>query len=360
MADLDPGTEPDRLAGVPHPREQLALHGHREAERAFLEGWTAGRLHHAWLIGGPQGIGKATLAYRMARFLLAAGDRPSGEPQTLEIPAAHPVSRQVAAQSHPDFTVVRRGLRKDGKGYSAEISVGDVRRGLGVFGSAAGEGGYRVCIVDSADDLNASSGNALLKLVEEPPAHSVFLIVSHAPQRVLATIRSRCRRLHLRPLDDADLRSVVRSLGPPWSETDDGRLDQAIALAEGSVRRVIELLDEDTSALVAEVSAMLAALPRIDAKRVMALAESLSRRDAEDAYALTLDTAFRWVSTELAARAAVGAVRLAPLVEVCEKIARAAAEADIYNLDRRPLVLSMFGDLAEAVRRTTEPRQSFA
>ncbi len=290
----------------------------------------------------------------VARFLLANGDRRGAEIRTLDIPAGHPVVRQVAAQSHPDLAVVRRTLRKDGKGYSAEISVGDVRRGLGVFGSAAGAGGYRVCIVDSADDLNPSSGNALLKLVEEPPTRSIFLIVSHAPQRVLATIRSRCRRLHLRPLDEPGLRAVIGSFGPPWANLDKARIDEAIGLAEGSVRRAVEMLDEDTRALVVEVSAMLEALPRVDGKRVLALAESLSRRNADDAYGLTLDTVASWVSKELTAKAPAGAARLAPLVEVCENVARAATDVDIYNLDRRPLVLSMFGDLAEAVRRTRE------
>jgi DNA polymerase-3 subunit delta' len=360
MSDMDAGAEPDRLPGVPHPRERQVLFGHEQAERTFVESWTAGRLHHAWLIGGPEGIGKATLAYRVARFLLAGGGGPPGQSQGLAVPPDHPAARQVAAQSHPDFAVVRRGLRKDGKGYSAEISVADVRRGLGVFGSAAGAGGYRVCIVDSADDLNTNSANALLKLVEEPPARSIFLIVTHAPQRVLPTIRSRCRRLELRPLDEGSLRSVIRSLGPPWSDTDDDRLNRAIALGEGSVRRAIQMLDEDATALVGEVSALLEALPRMDVKRVLALAESLSRRGAEDAFGLTLDTILRWASGHLQTQAGAGAARLAPLVEVCEKIARAATEVDIYNLDRRPLVLSMFGDLAEAVRRTTEPQQTRA
>jgi DNA polymerase-3 subunit delta' len=360
MPDTDAAAEPDRLAGLPHPREQLALFGHAEAERAFRESWAAGRLHHAWLIGGPEGIGKATLAYRMARFLLASGDpRIAGSPG-LTVPAEHPVTRQVAAQSHPDLAVVRRGLRKDGKGYSAEISVGDVRRSLSLFESGAGAGGYRVCIVDSADDLNASSANALLKLVEEPPARSIFLIVSHAPQRVLATIRSRCRRMQLRPLAGDSLRAALRSLGSPWAELDEERVARAVALGEGSVRRAIQMLDEDATALIGEVSAMLDALPRVDTKRVLALAEGLQRRSAEDAFQLVLDTISRWTSAQLHAKAAAGPARLAPLVEVCEKVARAATEVDIYNLDRRPLVLSMFGDLAEAVRRTTEPQQSFA
>jgi DNA polymerase-3 subunit delta' len=359
MADTD-GIAPDQYPGVPHPREQTALFGHEEAERAFLDAWRAGRLHHAWLIGGPEGIGKATLAYRMARFLLASGEREAAERTSLAIPGHHPVARQVAAQAHPDLAIVRRGLRKDGKGYSAEISVADVRRGLGLFASRAGAGGYRVCIVDSADDLNASSANALLKLVEEPPARSLFLIVSHAPQRVLPTIRSRCRRLQLRSLDEAGLRAALRSLGSPWAEMEEARLGRAAALGEGAVRRALQMLDEEAAALVEEVSGLLGGLPHVDVKRVLALAERLSRRGGEDALALTLDTVSRWTSRELEAKAGTGAARLAPLVEVCEKFARAAVEVDTYNLDRRPLVLSMFGDLAEAVRRMTEPQQEFA
>jgi DNA polymerase-3 subunit delta' len=360
MADTDAGTPPDGFPGVPHPREQVDLFGHGEAEGAFFDAWAAGRLHHAWLIGGPQGIGKATLAYRMARFLLAGGDRAIGASGSLAIPREHPVVKHVSAQSHPDLAVVRRGLRKDGKGYSAEVSVADVRRGLGLFSSGAGAGGYRVCIVDSADDLNASSANALLKLVEEPPARSVFLIIAHAPQRVLPTISSRCRRLPLRPLDEASLRAALRSLGAPWADLDEDRVSRAIALGEGSVRRAIQMLDEDATAVVDEVAAMLEALPRLDVKRVLAFAERLPRRGGEEALALTLDTLSRWVSRQLEAKAAAGPARLAPLVEVCEKVARAASEVDTYNLDRRPLVLSMFGDLAAAVRRMTEPQQEFA
>jgi DNA polymerase-3 subunit delta' len=141
---------------------------------------------------------------------------------------------------------------------------------------------------------------------------------------------------------------------------DEARLGRAAALGEGSVRRAVQMLDDDATALIDDVSAMLAALPRVDGKRVLALAERLSRRGAEDDLALTLDTVSRWASSQLQAKAGTGAARLAPLVEVCEKVARAATEVDTYNLDRRPLVLSMFGDLAEAVRRMTEPQQEFA
>jgi DNA polymerase-3 subunit delta' len=267
------------------------------------------------------------------------------------VEASHPAARQVAARSHPDLAVVRRGLRKDGKGYSTEIAVEHVRRALDLFGSTAGRGGYRICIVDAADDLNPSSGNALLKVIEEPPPRSLFLIVSHNPQRLLPTIRSRCRKLLLRPLAEPDLRGAIRSLGAPWDGLEE-TLAPALGLAEGSVRRALEMLDEDKSGIVAGTNALLGELPRLDVKRVLALADKVAQRGADESLDLALDTALAWVSKRLEARAGEGPARLAPLVEVCEKVTRGARDAEEFNLDKRPVVISLFGDLAEAVRRT--------
>lgn len=351
--DVDSVGEPDRLAGAPHPRQQHALVGHAEGEWAFLEGIRTGRLHHAWLIGGPQGIGKATLAYRVARCLLAlppTGRAPQIE--SLDTPPDTPAARQVAALSHPNLAVLRRAPATEKKAASATISVDAVRSALGVFNATAADGGYRVCIVDSADDLTIASANALLKVIEEPPPRSVFLIVSHAPQRLLPTIRSRCRRLLLRPLRADDVRRVIETLGEPWSEAGEDLLKGAITLGDGSVRRTLEMLDGRKLSFVAEITAALDALPRLDAKAVLGLAESLSRRDAEEDYELALETVQRWLSGRLHAQSGLGVQRLAPLVEVCEKVARTAREVDVYNLDRRPLVLALFDDLAEAVRRT--------
>jgi DNA polymerase-3 subunit delta' len=347
--DADNLAEPDRLEGTPHPREQLAFFGHEEGEGAFIEGLRSGRLHHAWLIGGLQGIGKATLAYRVARRLLDL--RPGEAVDSLDVDPDAPIARKVAALAHPNLAVLRRTPATEKKGPSTVIPVEAVRRALDMFGSTA-EGGYRVCIVDSADDLNASSANALLKVIEEPPPRSIFLIVSHAPQRLLPTIRSRCRRLLLRPLTDQQIRSVIGSIGQPWTDAPEDLLRQALGLGEGSVRRTLEMLDEDKITFVGQVTQALDALPRTEPKRVLALAESLARRDAEETYELALDTVQQWVSRRLEAQASLGAARLAPLVEVCDKVARQAREIDIYNLDRRPLVLSLFDDLADAVRRT--------
>ena len=347
-AGRDGDGEPDRLPGVQHPRHRAVLFGHDEAERAFLTAFSAGRLHHAWLLGGPEGIGKATLAYRVARYLLAFGVRPA---QTLAVDPQDRAARQVSALSHPNLVVLRRPAATDTKAAATAIPVDAVRRAQALFGATAADGGYRVCVVDSADDLTISSANALLKLIEEPPPRSIFLLVAHAPQRLLPTVRSRCRRLLLRPLLDPDLAAVIRSLPAPWGTCSDGDLAAAARVAEGSVRRALLALDGDRMNAVREARTLLEALPRMDVKRVLGLAEALSRRDADETYELVLETLGRWTSERLNARAGEGAACLAPLVEVCDKVARAAREVEIYNLDRRPLIVSMFGDLAEAVRR---------
>lgn len=354
-ADKNAGLEPDRLPGLPHPRERHVLFGHEEAEHGFLEAYRAGRLHHAWLIGGPEGIGKATLAYRIARFLLEHGGASArGEGAAgLDVPAESRTSRLVAGLAHPGLAVLRRVPGTEKKGPSTTIPVDEVRKALQLFGSTAADGGWRVCIVDSADDLTAAPANALLKMVEEPPPRSLFLILAHRPQQVLPTIRSRCRKLILRPLDDPTLARVIRSLPEPVGTAPDDALATALRAAEGSARRAIALLDPDRAETVTRTERLLARLPEIDWRGVMALAERVSRKGADEDLALALETVERWASASIAARAGEGAARLAPLVEVCEKSARAAAEADVYNLDRRPLVLELFGDLAAAMRGTT-------
>ncbi len=346
MADV---TEPDQLSGAPHPRTRHVLYGQEQAERAFLTGFRSGRLHHAWLVGGLQGIGKATLAYRIARYALAFGHAPETAPETLAIPPEHPIARQVAVLSHPDLFILRRVAATDKKAASATIPVEQVRKALHLFSSTAAASGYRVCIVDSAEDLAGPGANALLKMVEEPPPRSLFLIIAHEPRRVLPTIRSRCRRLDLHPLTPDAIGQVLMSIDGADAE-DPAARDSAIARAEGSARRAFELLDPAKREVVETMERLLGNLPREDLKGTLALAEKLAKKDAEEAFSLALETMQRWASAKLHEHAAGGARRLAPLVEVCDKIARSAREADIYNLDRRPLVLTMFGDLAGAVR----------
>jgi DNA polymerase-3 subunit delta' len=343
---------PDQLAGTPHPRTRDVLVGHAAAEAAFLEAFASGRLPPAWLIGGPHGIGKATLAYRVARRLLALGPGRIESVTGLAVDPAHPVARQVAAGAHPGLAVLRRTMSEDGRRLLTEIPARATRRAVELFGSTSVDGSFRVVIVDSAEDFNAQSANALLKVIEEPPERAMFLIVANAPERVLPTIRSRCRRLTLRPLSETEVGTVIDSLGPPFADAPADVRAAAVSLGDGSVRRTLELLDAETIALVDRVKGLLDTLPRPDPKGVLALAEMFGRRGGEEEFALVLDTAERWVGERLRRGAGEGPGRLAPLVEVCDKVARSAREIDIYNLDRRPLVLALFDDLAAAVRRT--------
>ncbi len=347
MSD-DAGDEPDRLAGFAHPREATHLVGHHDAQAAILEGLRQGKLHHAWLIGGPEGIGKATFAYMVAKQLLGLKGGPAPTGDRLDVDPARQASRLVSNLAHPDLVVLRRQPATDKKAAATMIAVETVRRALDVFASTPSDGGWRVCVVDSADDLNASAANALLKVLEEPPARAIFLIIAHQPARVLPTIRSRCRKLALRPLAEAEITVVLDGLDV---DADSATIGQAIALADGSVRRAISRLDPETAALIGGTRGLLARLPDMDIPGVLAMSDQLAGRAAEADFAVFMETIEDWVRQLLHANLAAGAHRLAPLAEVWDKTARAVRETDALNLDRRPLVLSIFQDLSEAVSR---------
>lgn len=334
-------------ADAPHPRDTTALFGHETAENALLEAYRSGRFAHAWLIGGPPGIGKATLAYRMARFVLAHPDATAPAVRratSLAVAADHPVSRKIAAQGHPDLLVLERG-RSDSGALRSTIAVDDVRRTVGFFGATAGEGGWRVCLVDAVDDLNAAGANALLKILEDPPARALFLLISHAPGRVLPTIRSRCRRLMLRPLEERALAQALAAAGQAPEE----ELAEIAAFADGSVARALSLADAGARAMRRQVGEALEKLPAVDPLALHRVGDALGRGD-DAAYEAFIGTVRDWLSQQLHAPPAEPA-RLARVAEVWEKVNRAAREAEVFNLERKPLVFAVFGHLAEAVRR---------
>lgn len=338
----------DDGSAIPHPRESAAFIGHDAAERTLLDAYRGGRMPHAWLIGGPPGIGKATLAYRLARFVLAHPDPFSPAVQSatsLAVDPEHPAFRRVAAQAHPDLLVLHRIPGDTGK-LRIVITVDQVRRTVGFFGSTAGEGGWRVCIVDSADELSEEGANALLKIIEEPPSRSLFLLISHAPGRLFATIRSRCRRLTLRPLSDEEIvraAAVVTGRAPQ-----DAEIAAAVEVAAGSLGRALSLLDDDSLALREKISGLLARLPQLDDRALHALGEEISGTDPI-VLAAFVETVRDWLSARLSTPGA-DLRRLAEVAEVWEKVNQAARDVEIYNLERKPLVFSVFGLLAGAAR----------
>jgi DNA polymerase-3 subunit delta' len=334
------------------PRETSVLFGHSEAESVLLNAYRSGRIPHAWLIGGPQGIGKATLAYRMARFVLTHRDLASHDVQraeTLWVDPVGPVARQVASGAHGGLLTLERTANDKGV-LRTVITVDETRETITFFGSTAAAEGWRVCIVDTVDELNPNAANALLKILEEPPQQSLFLLVSHAPARVLPTIQSRCRKLRLRALDTAD---VVRAAAAATGiATSDSALEEAAEASEGSVGRALSLMGGDSLKLIERTAALLANLPRLDPRELHALSDTLGGSDRA-ALAAFVDSVERWVGERIrndATRPDPSLPRLAQLAEVWEKISRAARDTESYNLERKPLVFSVFGMLAEATR----------
>jgi DNA polymerase-3 subunit delta' len=341
----------DEADGVepPLPRETTVLYGHAQAERALLAAYRGARFPHAWLISGPAGIGKATLAYRMARFVLAHPD--PGVPtvrtaKSLHVDADHPVARRIAAQAQGDLLVLERTINEKTNKLYQDIRVDDVRRTVTFFGSTAGEGGWRIAIVDPVDELNPSGANALLKVLEEPPRRAVLLLVSHSAARVLPTIRSRCRLLALRPLAADDVaRAVAAAIG---GSPDAADITAASAVADGSVRRALALLDADALDLRNRIMALLERLPAVDPRALHALGDRLYGTDAAPLAAF-VDTVNAWLSVRLTAGEGAPA-HLARLAEVWEKVNAAARDAETFNLERKPLIFNVFGWLAEASR----------
>lgn len=251
-----PAVETDKEPEAPHPRETYSYVGHDAEEQALLDALRGGRMHHAWLLAGAKGLGKATLAYRFARIALGA-TRAGGRP--LDVDPEDPIARRVAAQSHPDLFILRRGLNDRGK-PRREITVDEARELGAFFALAPSEGGMRVAIIDAVDDLNRNAANAILKTLEEPPARSVLLLVCHAPGAILPTIRSRCRRLALRPVEDDLVRTALGG----------GKEDDAlVALAKGRPGRAIALEAQGLDAGNADLRRAQVSIAKGDAASVL-------------------------------------------------------------------------------------------
>ena len=349
MLPLDPTTD-DRLPNAPHPRESRLMLGTEKAEQSFLEAYNTGRMHHAWIFAGPEGVGKATFAYRAARFLLS---RPQGlaiQPAaTLDVPADAPAARQVLAMSHPDLFVLRRQAESEKKAIPTIINVDLARDAMKVFTSTSGADGWRVMIVDCADDLNRNSSNALLKTIEEPPPRSVILMVTQAVGRLLPTIRSRCRVLPFSELRSSDIEEILRHSG---QAPDEAVNRHAAQTAHGSARLAFQRLNERTLAVGDHVRQLLAQLPDYSHSDVMSMSDGFGRKEGRPDFDVMRDTVFDWLSEQIRQRAGEGPRSLAPFAEVWEKIDRAMRDVDAYNLDRRAFALTLFVDLAAAMRRS--------
>ena len=382
MADFDE-TEAASWA----PRHATALVGHEAAERQFLQAWSSGRMAHAWLIAGPKGIGKASFAFRCARFVLQQqakapsgadggpglfGDEPppAAEPQSLDVSPDDPVSHRIASLGHADLLVIERAWDDKGKRWRSEIVAEDARRLVPFFGMTAAEGGYRIAIIDSADELNRHAANAILKILEEPPPKGQLFLVSHSPGALLPTIRSRCRRLDLQALAPSEMAAVLARQAPDLGEADRAAL---AALAAGSPGRLDALLQEGGLELYDALLALLGRLPAVPVAELHAFADRLGRAGGTGgtgAFATVMELLRALLARQIAGAArgrADAGVRpgeaalaerlfppgcdLAEWIAVWEKLGELSRATDALALDRKHVLLSLFNRLAAAARQ---------
>ena len=332
----------DEEERIPEPRTTDILLGQAEAERQFLHAFNTGRPAHAWLITGRKGIGKATLAFRLARTILS-GDAPDAHDPEV------PLFRRVAAGGHADLLVVERAVDEKSGRRRAEITVDDVRGVREFLSKTPAEGGWRVVIIDSADQMNTNAANAVLKILEEPPSRAMLLLLAHNPGRLLPTIISRCRRLPAKPLGEDDLAELLARLRPEMSLEDRQILVQ---IADGSIGRALGYSEGGGLGLYRDAVALLENLPGLDMAGVHKLADGVARDKTGEAFQSIGDLMRWWVHRAIDGRVrgsvSASAGGLDRWFEVWEKNNRLFERADSVNLDHKQVILNAFAAIDAA------------
>jgi DNA polymerase-3 subunit delta' len=313
--------------------------GQDKAVDQFASAWATRKLHHAWLLAGPKGVGKASFADAAARRVLAdAAGPPSGLPG-IDTDGRHPMVRLIEAGSHPDMRWLRRVENEKTGNLARNISVDQVRGLSDLFDLSPAMSDWRVAVIDTVDDLEAAGANALLKMLEEPPPNSLFFLVSHAPGRLLPTIRSRCRRLDFQALDDDAMTSVLETQAP---ELDPGERRKVIAMSFGSAGRALAFAELSLAKLEDAALAILRQGDPTNARR-SDLAQELGKRGAAERYAAFLDLAPSLIARE--ARKLDGSRRERAL-DAYAKAREIAVIAPRLSLDPAATVFQIGGILA--------------
>ena len=369
-----PEAEIDRL----HPVLNDTLLGHERAEGEFLSAYSGGRMHHAWLITGPKGVGKASLAYKIAKFLLSQTLEDEGPslfgdaletttPESLNTDPDSDTIQRIKSMAHGGLLTVTRteDPKKKDKGPRKQIVIDDVRKAHNFFNRTSAEGGWRVVIVDAADEMNRNSANALLKILEEPPKHSILVLVAHTPGKLLPTIRSRCRQLKLTPMKRDSVRAVLAAKYP---EMDVAQLDKLSMLAEGSPGKAIRLADNGGLPLYDKMINILATVPKINTPAVHKLAAELGTVKADASYRLFLEFLSSWLERLIRFSASGDTPyaihddeealfqRMASTcgvdrwIEVWEKMQSLEIRADGLNMDRKQLLVSLLFSISKTAQ----------
>jgi len=376
---LDDDSTPtsDLIEGAKHPSEALAVIGHQNAEDSFVDAINKGRLHHAWMITGPKGIGKATFAWRIAKYLLCSPIKEEGASlfsdtpgviETLDIDPHHPVLRRIQAGSEGRLSIVRRPFDAKRKLFKAQITIEEIRKLKSFFALSAADGGRRVVIIDAADDMNVNAANALLKVLEEPPQHTILLLISHQPSRLLPTIRSRCRTLRLGALSQVDIDAI---LATQELEIDAAEMGALSTLSAGSAGEAMRLAQHNGPAVYHQILGLIAQAPKIDRPSAIKFSEQYTARtNSEDLDILGL--MFDRVLSRLTVFGATGNTpaelvhsgeveifsKLCPTpqsaqdwAELCQELSNRFQHGRTVNLDPVALVLDMIFKIEHCAKR---------
>jgi DNA polymerase-3 subunit delta' len=353
LPDID-GDNPPRLTRI--------LTGHAKPQADFLAALNGGRMPHAWLLTGPRGVGKASFAYLAARLVLSGGSATAMSP-ALESDDAHLVEEG----AHPDLFVLKRDYNPKTQKFRGDIPAEAARDLRQSFNLSAGRGGWRVAIIDSIDELNKYGVNALLKLIEEPPEKSLFLIICHNPGRLLDTIRSRCRMLSFNALDESDLQSIVHGR---LEGSDPNEVAASAFLAQGSAGYALMLSEEGGFDLYREMIGVLKTAPQLDVEKLHGLAGRFGARAAPEQFSIFcfllsgwLHRYVRFASTgagfqpvfegeeALVNRLLGDGLGVEPFVALWEKVEQDSRAVEALNLDKKQAVLEWMTGFADASRK---------
>jgi len=367
----------DAAANNAGPRSTNELIGHKAAERTFVEAFQGDRLHHAWLITGPKGIGKATLAWKFAKFLLTQpepedvgglfGDDISSDIDSaaLNYDADSADIKRIEAGGHGGLLPVQRTENEKTGKLRNDIVIGDIRRVNYFFSQTSAEGGWRIAIIDAADEMNRNAANALLKILEEPPEKSILFLIAHAPGKLLPTIKSRCRALKLKALPEESVQAVLAARYP---ELGTEELLALARLSDGAPGRAIELQEQGGIELYRQMGGLIAAMPRLNIPEVHKLAGQLGPVKSDGRYQLFIQIFQGWLerlirqnatgmsaadimdgeSAQIASISALAGVDR--WLDLWEKVGKLVTRADAVNLDRKQVIVSLFTSLAAVAR----------